>query len=157
MTRRVFSAFPQKGGGFSSFKVPQKTHQLAIAALLSLGVNHVFGASLAANALPTGGQVAAGQATISQSGNTLNVNQSSQRAVINWNTFNVGANSTVNFNQPNASSSTLNRINGASQSMINGAVNSNGQVIFINPNGVIFGKGAEGITQYAETKLKEQA
>ena len=100
-------------------------------------------AAPAANALPTNGQVVAGQANISQSGNVMNINQSTQRAVINWDSFNVGKNATVNFNQPNSASSTLNRVNGASQSMINGAVNANGQVIFVNPNGVVFGKGAE--------------
>ena len=96
-----------------------------------------------ANALPTGGQIAAGTATISQSTNVMNINQSTQRAVINWDSFNVGKNATVNFNQPNSNASTLNRVNSASQSMINGAVNANGQVIFVNPNGVVFGKGAE--------------
>ncbi|MBT8541411.1 filamentous hemagglutinin N-terminal domain-containing protein, partial [Polynucleobacter paneuropaeus] len=100
-------------------------------------------AAPAANALPTNGQVVAGQANISQTGNVMNINQSTQRAVINWDSFNVGKNATVNFNQPNSSASTLNRVNGASQSMINGAVNANGQVIFVNPNGVVFGKGAE--------------
>lgn len=100
-------------------------------------------ASIAANALPTNGQVAAGQASISQSGNVMNINQSTQRAVINWDSFSVGKNATVNFNQPNTNSSTLNRVNGASKSMIDGAVRSNGQVIFVNPNGVVFGKGAE--------------
>ncbi|QWD07055.1 filamentous hemagglutinin N-terminal domain-containing protein [Polynucleobacter paneuropaeus] len=100
-------------------------------------------AAPAANALPTNGQVVAGQANISQSGNVMNINQSTQRAVINWDSFNVGKNAMVNFNQPNANSSTLNRVNGASKSMIDGAVRSNGQVIFVNPNGVVFGKGAE--------------
>jgi len=116
---------------------------LASLALTSiLASSHVFAAP-AANALPTNGRVAAGQASISQSGNVMNINQSTQRAVINWDSFNVGKNATVNFNQPNSGASTLNRVNGASQSMINGAVNANGQVIFVNPNGVVFGKGAE--------------
>ncbi|MBU3617842.1 S-layer family protein [Polynucleobacter sp. JS-Fieb-80-E5] len=119
------------------------TSRLVIACTFTFGIVNTQAAGLAGNALPTGGQVAAGQATINQSGNTMNINQSTQRAVINWNSFNVGANSTVNFNQPNANSSTLNRVNSASKSMINGAVNSNGQVIFVNPNGVVFGKGAE--------------
>ncbi|QWD15738.1 filamentous hemagglutinin N-terminal domain-containing protein [Polynucleobacter paneuropaeus] len=100
-------------------------------------------AAPAANALPTNGQVVAGQANISQTGNVMNINQSTQRAVINWDSFNVGKNATVNFNQPNSGASTLNRVNGASKSMIDGAVRSNGQVIFVNPNGVVFGKGAE--------------
>ena len=117
----------------------------AIAAVSFFGISSASAAgnSVPANALPTGGQVVAGQAAISQSNNVMNINQSSQRGVINWDSFNVGSNATVNFNQPNASSSTLNRVNGATQSMINGAVNANGQVIFVNPNGVIFGKGAE--------------
>ena len=101
------------------------------------------GLPVSRNALPVAGKVVAGQATISQSNNTLTVNQSSQKAVINWDSFNVGANATVNFNQPNSGASTLNRVNGASESLINGALNSNGQVILVNPNGVVFGKGAE--------------
>jgi len=66
-----------------------------------------------------------------------------KRRLLNWNSFDVGKNATVNFNQPDANASTLNRVNSASKSMINGAVNSNGQVVFVNPNGVVFGKGAE--------------
>ena len=101
----------------------------------------------AVNALPINGQVVAGSASISQTQTTnsatMNVNQSSQRAVINWDSFNVGKNASVNFNQPNANSVVLNRVTGASQSMIDGAVRANGQVIFVNPNGVTFGRGAE--------------
>lgn len=103
----------------------------------------VSGTSYGATDLPTGGVVAAGAATISQSANTMNVNQSSQRAVVNWSTFDVAKGNTVNFNQPNANASTLNRVNSASQSMINGAVNANGQVVFVNPNGIVFGAGAQ--------------
>ena len=54
-------------------------------------------ADLAVDALPTGGQVVAGQATINQTGTTMAINQTSQRAAIDWNTFNVGANAQVNF------------------------------------------------------------
>ena len=99
--------------------------------------------TIASNALPTGGNVTAGNAAISQSGNVMNVNQTSQRAVVNWQSFNVGKDATVNFNQPNAAASTLNVVNGASKSMIDGAVNAKGQVIFVNNNGVVFGKNAE--------------
>ena len=73
----------------------------------------------------------------------MNINQTSQRAVINWDAFNVGKNAAVNFNQPNSNSVTLNRVTGATASMIEGAVKANGQVIFVNPNGVTFGRGAE--------------
>ena len=95
------------------------------------------------NALPTGGVVAAGAANIAQSGNTLNIQQSSQNAVINWNSFNVGSQAQVNFNQPNAQAATLNRVNSATPSIINGAIHANGQVAIVNSSGIVFGKGAQ--------------
>jgi filamentous hemagglutinin family protein len=95
------------------------------------------------NALPTGGVVAAGSASIAQAGNTLNIQQSSQNAVINWGTFNVGAQAQVNFNQPNAQSATLNRVHSATPSIINGAIQANGQVAIVNSNGIVFGKNAQ--------------
>ena len=112
-------------------------------ALSLLCENSPSSAQQAANTLPTGGTVTSGSAIIAQNNNTMNINQSSQKAIINWSTFNVGSAATVNFNQPNSQSSTLNRVNSASKSMIDGAVNANGTVIFVNPNGIVFGKGAE--------------
>jgi filamentous hemagglutinin family protein len=98
--------------------------------------------SVAATQLPTGGQVNAGQATISQSGNTLNVNQTSQKAVVDWNTFNVGKDATVNFQQPNAQSSTLNRVTDTQPSHILGRITAPGSVVLVNPQGVYFGKSS---------------
>jgi filamentous hemagglutinin family protein len=95
------------------------------------------------NALPTNGQVVAGSANIAQSNNTLNINQSSQNAVINWGSFQVGSQAQVNFNQPNAQSATLNRVHGSDPSVINGAIRANGQVAIVNSNGIIFGKTAQ--------------
>ncbi|QWD27166.1 filamentous hemagglutinin N-terminal domain-containing protein [Polynucleobacter paneuropaeus] len=123
----------------SQVKAAKLLAALAFAGLAQQGM----AAGPAANALPTGGKVVAGSATIAQSGNTMNINQSTQRAVINWNSFDVGSQATVNFNQPNAQAATLNYVNSASKSMINGAVNANGQVIFVNNNGIVFGKGAQ--------------
>ena len=94
--------------------------------------------AVAINALPTGGQVSAGVAAISSTANTLTVNQSSQRAAINWQSFSVGSAATVNFVQPNASSVVLNRVVGNEQSVIAGAMNANGQVFLLNSNGVLF-------------------
>ena len=108
---------------------------------------HVFAQSIAVNTLPAGGQVVAGNVAISQTQNatsaTMNINQTSQRAIVNWDSFNVGKNATVNFNQPNASAVILNRVTSATPSMINGAINANGQVVLVNPNGVTFGRGAD--------------
>ncbi|MDR5740318.1 filamentous hemagglutinin N-terminal domain-containing protein [Caballeronia sp. LZ016] len=95
-----------------------------------------------AQALPTGGQVTAGQASISQNSNTMTINQGSQRTVIDWNSFNVGAGNTVQFNQPNAQSQALNRVSGAGASNIQGSLLANGQVLIQNANGVLFGKGS---------------
>ena len=95
------------------------------------------------NVTPQGGKVVAGSAVITQSGLQTNINQSSQRAVVNWDSFNVGKDASVNFNQPNASAVTLNRVTGGSASVIDGAIRANGQVILVNPNGVTFGRGAE--------------
>ena len=59
---------------------------------------------------PTGEQVVAGQASVSRSGATTLINQSSDRAAIHWQGFNIGAGETVRFVQPSASSITLNRV-----------------------------------------------
>ncbi|MGA8614400.1 MAG: filamentous hemagglutinin N-terminal domain-containing protein, partial [Xanthobacteraceae bacterium] len=87
--------------------------------------------------LPTGGTVTTGTATIVQpNGTTLNINQSTNQAIINWNTFSVGRGDTVNFNQPSAASSTLNRVLGSTPSWIAGTINAPGTVLLINPNGI---------------------
>lgn len=93
-------------------------------------------------ASPSGGVVTSGNANISQSGTVTNINQFSQKASINWNKFNIASNETVNFNQPNVNSITLNRVIGNERSIINGALNANGQVWILNSNGVLFGKNA---------------
>ena len=87
--------------------------------------------------LPTGGSVASGGVTIVQpNATTLNINQSTNQAIINWNTFSVGRGDTVNFNQPGASSSTLNRVTGSTPSWIAGTINAPGTVLLVNPNGI---------------------
>ncbi|MDK2040840.1 two-partner secretion domain-containing protein [Aliarcobacter butzleri] len=92
---------------------------------------------------PNGGTVVNGTVNISQNGNTTNINQSSQKATINWQSFGIKNGETVNFNQPNSNSITLNRVIGNEKSIIDGALNANGQVWLINSNGVLFGKNAK--------------
>ncbi|MEN9215462.1 MAG: filamentous hemagglutinin N-terminal domain-containing protein, partial [Gloeomargarita sp. DG_1_6_bins_138] len=90
-------------------------------------------------ALPQGGQVTHGSATIQQVGETkLNINQSSDRAVINWNSFSIAPQEWVNFQQPSSTSATLNRVTGSTPSSIAGRLTANGQVFLINPNGIAF-------------------
>ncbi|HEU5399104.1 MAG TPA: filamentous hemagglutinin N-terminal domain-containing protein, partial [Gammaproteobacteria bacterium] len=111
------------------------------ARLSTLGLGAL--APLAALANPTGGQVVGGSATISTpSANGTVINQSSQRAAINWQQFSVGANQYVQFVQPNSSAVVLNRVIGSNPSSIFGNITANGQVFLVNPNGILFAPGA---------------
>jgi filamentous hemagglutinin family protein len=94
-----------------------------------------------AHASPAGGDVVAGQASISgdASGN-VTVTQTTDRAVINWDSFSVAKNETVVFRQPGTQSVIANRVIGADPSSILGSIQANGRVILINRNGVVFGK-----------------
>ena len=92
--------------------------------------------------LPSGGKITAGSATIATSGNQMTVNQSSQQLIANWNSFNIGSNAAVRFNQPNTAASALNRITDQNPTQIMGSLSSNGQVYLLNPSGMIFGKTA---------------
>ena len=107
----------------------------ASAALMVLA-SAVSGGKL--RAAPVGGTVASGSATISVSGATTTINQSSDRAAIDWTSFNLTATETANFVVPASSSATLNRITGGGVSTISGTINSNGSVYFVNPNGMVF-------------------
>jgi filamentous hemagglutinin family protein len=98
---------------------------------------------LHAQTLPQGGQVVAGQGRIQTIGNVMTVNQSSERMVTDWQSFSIGQGSTVNFVQPSSSSVALNRVLGTDVSVIQGALKANGQVFLVNPNGVLFSKGAQ--------------
>lgn len=75
----------------------------------------------------------------------VNINQTSQNAVLNWQTFNVGANTVVNYNQGGSNWTALNRVSptSASPTQILGQINAPGNVYIINQNGIIFGGGAQ--------------
>ena len=107
-------------------------------------------AAPANNALPTGGQVAQGAAAISQNAANMTITQASARAVVNWQSFDIGKDAKVNIVQPSAQSVLLNRVTGAAPSQIFGQMSANGQVVLLNPNGVTFGKdgtvSAAGLT-----------
>ncbi|KPK39387.1 MAG: hypothetical protein AMJ78_08605 [Omnitrophica WOR_2 bacterium SM23_29] len=99
-----------------------------------------FVISSTAFALPEGATVQAGNATITTpNGATLNVNQMSEQAIIEWIRFCIAHGETVNFIQPGSESIALNRVTGGSISEIFGMLNANGKVWLINPNGIIFG------------------
>src|SRR5262245_48223425 len=108
----------------------------AVAAVAVLALAQV------AFANPNGPTVVSGTATIVPSGNTLTVTNSSG-AIINWAGFNISAGETTRFQQPAASSTVLNRVTAGGASDIRGALESNGRVFLVNPNGVLFGPTAQ--------------
>ncbi len=113
---------------------------------LAIGVSMLpFSQALALDdyALPTGGNVVGGSATINYGApGQLDVHQSTDRAVIDWSSFNIGKNATTEFYQPNAGSLTVNRVTGPGQdpTQILGTMKSNGTVMVLDRNGVVFGR-----------------
>ena len=108
-----------------------------LAAIASIAVSSM------ATAAPTGGVVTSGTASIGVSGSTTTINQSTAKAIINWNDFSIANGETVNFVQPDANAIALNRVVTATPSSIQGALNANGQVFIVNPNGITFGSTAQ--------------
>ena len=86
-----------------------------------------------------GANVVSGQAAINQIAPNVTNITASDRAIIEYQKFNISNQATVNFLQPSSSAAVLNRIIGNSPSMLNGTLNANGQVYFVNPAGVYFG------------------
>jgi filamentous hemagglutinin family protein len=116
---------------------------VAIAGLFCAGPALAAGSGPGAGALPEGGRVTAGQAAIGQTGNSMTVQQGTAKAAIEWSTFNIGKDASVNFVQPSVSAVALNRVVGQDPSQILGALRANGQVFIVNPNGVLFAPGAQ--------------
>src|SRR5688572_17218011 len=119
---------------------PLNTRPTALAVAVA---GALIGTPLSVLALPTGGEVAAGQATISQpTATSLQINQATQKAVLNWQSFSIGSTEAVNFSQPSASAIALNRVLGNNPSEIFGRLSANGQVFLVNPSGILFGRSA---------------
>ncbi len=101
---------------------------------------YAVGTSVYAGELPSGGRVIDGDAHVYRQGSTLNIDQTTDKAIIDWKSFSVGKDNTVNFNQPSSDSATLNRVTGDLTSQIAGQINSNGSVFLVNPNGILITK-----------------
>ncbi|HEX3483595.1 MAG TPA: MBG domain-containing protein [Micropepsaceae bacterium] len=109
--------------------------------VLTLGIPVARGAS---PVLPSGASVGAGSVSIASPSETSTVIlQSSKKAIINWQSFSVGAGSKVVFQQPDSAAITLNRVVGSGASAIDGTISANGQVWLVNRNGVFFGQGSQ--------------
>ncbi|BBF93154.1 filamentous haemagglutinin family protein [Blastochloris tepida] len=83
--------------------------------------------------------------TVKDGRTVVDINQTREKAILNWETFNVGLKTTLNFNQASADWTVLNRVNDptAAPSRILGQINAIGGVYVINRNGIIFGGGAQ--------------
>ena len=110
---------------------------LTATALLPFAVASAF-------AGPNGAHVVGGAATVQGQGTgNVVVNQSSQNAIINWQTFNIGSGETTKILMPNSSSTQLDRVTGGQgPSQILGTLYSNGKIFLVNPDGILFGMGA---------------
>jgi len=122
---------------FYSFRVSLKPSLIAMAMTTLLGQSIVL-------ANPAGGRVVAGSASIHQKSlGQLEIVQHSHKAVIDWRGFSIAKGEQTRFRQPSSSAIALNRVTGGQASLINGALTANGRIWLINPNGVLFGKGAQ--------------
>ena len=93
-------------------------------------------------ALPEGWSVESGNASFNSSDpSTLNIT-ADDKAVINFNSFNILQNEAVNFIQPGSASSVLSRVTGADASKIYGSLSANGNLFLINPSGIYFAPSA---------------
>ena len=118
-----------------SYHAPFKLHPLMAALLAALASGPLL-------ANPQRPQVVSGQAAFAQSGQTLTVTNT-PGAIINWQQFNINRGELTRFVQQSASSQVLNRVVGVDPSSILGTLQSNGRVFLINPNGIVFGAGAQ--------------
>ncbi len=115
-------------------KQENKAFQILLLAglILLLGARPAF-------CLPQGATVKNGTATFSNPNeNTLEIN-ASNKAIINYQSFDVAKNETVIINLPSINNSVLNRVLGSSASQILGSVVCNGIFIIINEKGIFFG------------------
>ena len=106
--------------------------------ILGIAMGIAAGSSVLAN--PDGPNVVRGSVQFANpAANTLNVTNS-HGAIINWQSFSIGAGEVTRFIQDSSSSAVLNRVVGGDVSSILGSLRSNGRVFLINPHGIVFGR-----------------
>lgn len=109
---------------------------------------------VANNMLPGNGNVIAG--TIEggfkgswAQGNQMNLHQTTQNAIVTWDSFSIGANASVTIHGDHNNFNMLNYVTGSESSQIYGKLNSyvgdkqGGNIYLVNPNGVQIGNSAE--------------
>ena len=115
--------------------------RICLPLLLAAGATLAAVATQASRAAPASPQVVNGQASFAQQGNVFSITNT-PNTIINWQSFSIGAGDITRFIQQDGNSAVLNRIVGQDPSRILGALQSNGHVFLINPNGILFGRDA---------------
>ncbi|MBX7066291.1 MAG: filamentous hemagglutinin N-terminal domain-containing protein [Parachlamydiales bacterium] len=97
---------------------------------------------IAGFSLPQNMQIASGEASSQISSSQVLEVVASDQAILEWSSFNIEEMETARFIQPSEQASVVNRIFDASPSRIMGRLESNGQVVLLNQNGILVGKEA---------------
>lgn len=139
----VWQAVAEISRGHGKSKSSKRLARRAAAGLVAGAFLCISSLSLAADILPTGGNIVGGSGTISSNGSSMTITQNTASMAADWQSFSIGQGNSVNFVQPSASSVAFNRVLGADVSTIQGALNANGQVFLLNPNGVLFTPSAQ--------------
>ncbi|MDP6117270.1 MAG: filamentous hemagglutinin N-terminal domain-containing protein, partial [Planctomycetota bacterium] len=93
-------------------------------------------------ALPSGQQVVHGDVSFNINGNNMTIT-AGDKVIINYDIFSIGANEMVKFLQAGTQSVALNRVIGNNMSEIYGQLQANGNIILVNPHGILFGPGSQ--------------
>ena len=124
--------------GRSRLSIPLKALSAFLAAVMFFWpVAPVMGRNL-----PSGWNVVKGQVTVTVNGKTMTVDQATAKAIVNWDSFDVGKGYTVDINQISTKAAMLARVVGANASEILGSLKATGGLYLVNPNGILFGSGA---------------
>lgn len=117
-----------------------KSLAIRIGIALSAGMFSIIPVAYGA---PSGGKVEAGSAAIvKNAAKEVNITSTTKNNVISWQDFSIAKDETVKFDGGNKTNNYLNIIRGANTSQIDGKIEGGNDVYIVNPNGVIFGKGA---------------
>ena len=134
-----------RGAGGASTRGPRPGRRSLLAVALVLASAGAL-AQVAPGQLPTGADVVGGISNITQGPDpdnpTLTITQDQARALIRWDSFDIGSDAQVIFEQT-ANQVALNQIVAAADpSQILGHLEAGGTIFLINPSGIIFGADA---------------
>jgi filamentous hemagglutinin family protein len=140
MTRNLLMENMNKDNKEGKMLSRLKTQRILKGAMVSIILCMFMLIPAMSHALPQGGNVTGGSASISTPDpSTMNITQTTNKAIINWQGFSIDVNELVKFIQPGSSAVALNRVVGVDPSSILGQLVANGNIFLVNPNGIVFG------------------